>query len=131
MGMPDSETALEEVMFCVLGPLLQDGSVAKITDDLYCGGNTPQELFCNWKRALHKCNLHLSAHNTIISPKTTTVLGWIWTASSLSASPHRLNTLTTYPEPSTVCQLRSFLGHTKSCLVSSQGAQVTSLPWML
>ena len=49
MGMPGSETALEEVMCRVLGPLLQDESVAKIADDLYRGGNTPQELLHNWK----------------------------------------------------------------------------------
>ena len=55
-------------------------------------------------QALHKCNLRLSAHKTIISPKTTTILGWIWNAGFLSASPHRLNTLATYPEP------RSFIG---------------------
>ena len=113
MGMPGSETALEEVMCRVLGPLLQDGSVAKIADDLCCGGNTPQELLHNWQRvlqALHLCNLRLSAHKTIICPKTTTILGWIWTAGSLSASPHRLTTLATYPEPTTVARLRSFIG---------------------
>ena len=113
MGMPGSETALDEVMCRVLGPLLQDGSVAKTADDLYCGGNSPQELFHNWKRvlhALHRCNLRLSAHKTIISPTTTTILGWIWNAGCLSASPHRLNTLATYTEPSTVGRLRSFFG---------------------
>ena len=113
IAMPGSETALKEVMCRVLGPLLRDGSVAKIADDLYCGGNTPQELLHNWKRvlqALHKSNLRLSAHKTIISPKTTTILGWIWNAGSLSASPHRLNTLTTYPELNTVARLRSFIG---------------------
>ena len=113
MGMPGSENTLEEVVCRILGPLVQDGSVAKITDDLYSGGNTPQELLYNWKRvlqALHKCNLRLSAHKTIISPKTTTILGWIWNAGSLSASPHRLNILTTYPEPNTVARLRSFVG---------------------
>ena len=52
----------------------------------------------------------MSAHKTIISPKTTTILGWIWNAGSLSASPHRLNTLATYPEPNTVARLRSFIG---------------------
>ena len=107
MGMPGSENTLEEVVCRILGPLVQDGSVAKITDDLYSGGNTPQELLYNWKRvlqALHKCNLRLSAHKTIISPKTTTILGWIWNAGSLSASPHRLNILTTYPEPNTVAR---------------------------
>ena len=50
MGMPGSETALEEVMCRVQGPLLQDGSVAKNADDLYCGGKTPRELLHNWKR---------------------------------------------------------------------------------
>lgn len=113
MGMPGSETALEEVMCRVLGPLLQDGVVAKIADDLYCGSNTPLELLHNWKRvlqALHKCNLRLSAHKTIINPKSTTILGWIWSAGTLSASAHRLNTLATYPVPNTVGRLRSFIG---------------------
>ena len=40
MGIPSSQTALEEVMCHVLGPLLGDESVAKSADDLYCGGNT-------------------------------------------------------------------------------------------
>ena len=37
-----SETALEELMCRVLGDLLQEGVVAKLADDLYCGGNSPQ-----------------------------------------------------------------------------------------
>ena len=122
MGMAGLETALEEVMCRVLGSLLHDGSVAEIADDLYCGGNTPWELLHNWKRvlqALHKCNLRLSAHKTIISPKTTTTLAWLWNAASLSASPHRLNTLATYAEPNTVARLRSFIGAYKvlSCVI--------------
>lgn len=32
------ESALQEVTCHVLGPLPQDGSMAKIADDLYCGG---------------------------------------------------------------------------------------------
>ena len=44
MGMPGSETALEELMHRVLGELIQEGIVAKIADDLYCGGDTPEEL---------------------------------------------------------------------------------------
>lgn len=42
MGMPGSETALEELTCRVLGNLVQEGIVAKIADDLYCGGNTPE-----------------------------------------------------------------------------------------
>ena len=66
MGIPGSETALEELMCRVLGDLLQEGCVAKIADDLYCGGNSHQELLTNWRRvlsALDRCNLRLPCEN--------------------------------------------------------------------
>lgn len=47
MGMPGSETALEELMCRALGDCLQDGIVAKLVDDLYCRGNTLDELHTN------------------------------------------------------------------------------------
>ena len=45
MGMHGD--VLEEFMCRVLGDLLQEGVVAKLVDDLYCGGNTPDELLEN------------------------------------------------------------------------------------
>ncbi|VDI17778.1 Hypothetical predicted protein [Mytilus galloprovincialis] len=94
--MPGSETALEELTCRVLGHLVQEGVVAKIADDLYCGGNSPEELLTNWERvlqALQKCSLNLSATKTIIAPKQATILGWIWELGSIRASPHRIATL--------------------------------------
>ena len=64
MGMPGSETALEELMCRILGHLLQEEIVIKIADNLYCGGNTLYEQLENWKKvlqALYQCNLRLSA----------------------------------------------------------------------
>ena len=113
MGMPGSETALEEFMCRVLGDLLQEGVVAKLADDLYCGGDSPQELLHNWSRvldALHLCNLRLSAKKTRACPKTTTILGWVWTQGTLHASPHRIATLSSCVHPHTVLGLRSFIG---------------------
>ena len=113
MGMPGSETALEELMSRVLGDLLKKGIVAKIADDLYCGGNSPSELLSNWKKvlqALHKCDLRLSASKTIINPQSTTILGWVWNSGTLSASPHRIAALASCPEPDTVTRMRSFIG---------------------
>ena len=78
MGMPGSETALEELLSRVLGDLIQEGVVAKLADDLYCGGNTPEDLLINWDRllsALFHNGLHLSAPKTVITPKSTTILG--------------------------------------------------------
>ena len=37
MGMPGSETALEELMCHVLGDIVEKGWATKIADDLYCG----------------------------------------------------------------------------------------------
>ena len=109
MGMPGSETVLEELMCRILGDLLQhvqERVLAKFADDLYCGGNTPEELLHNWRRvlqALSVCSVVLSPKKTIICPKTTTILGWIWCNGTLTASPHCLATLSTFSLHLTLC----------------------------
>jgi len=113
MGMPGSESALEELMTRIVGTLTQEGRVAKLADDLYCGGNSISEVLTNWRlvlEAMHKNGISLSAKKTVICPKTTTVLGWIWTSGSLKASPHRISTLAQCALPQTVRAMRSFLG---------------------
>lgn len=113
MGMPGSETALEELMCRVLGDYIQEGVVAKLADDLYCGGNTVEELLDNWSRvleSLQKCNLKLSPSKTIICPQSTVILGWVWSQGALSASPHRVAVLANCPPPDSVRGLRSFIG---------------------
>ena len=46
MGMPGSETALEELTCRVLGDLY-DGVYAKVADDVYVGGDIPEQLPMN------------------------------------------------------------------------------------
>jgi len=60
--------------------------------------------------ALQKCGLRLSPAKTEVCPRSTTILGWIWTSGELSASPHRIATLATCAPPTTVTGLRSFIG---------------------
>jgi hypothetical protein len=52
MGVPGTETALEELMCRILGDSLEDGIAAKLADDLYYGADSPEELLINWKRIL-------------------------------------------------------------------------------
>ena len=102
MGMPGSETALEELMSRVLGELIQKGCVAKLADDLYIGGNTYDELLSNWTNVLHALeanNLRLSAAKTTICPKQTTILGWRWSQGTLTASPHKITALASVTPP--------------------------------
>ena len=98
MGMPGSETALEELMCRVLGDLLQEGVVVILADDLYCGGNFPEELLQNWTKvlgALHKKNLRLPAAKTVVNPKTTTILGTV--PDEISVPPTDVNYPTVAP----------------------------------
>ena len=63
MGMPGSETALEEKLSRVLGDLITNHVVIKMADDLFCGGATLEELFHNWSSVLERlqrCTLRLS-----------------------------------------------------------------------
>ena len=113
MGMPGSETALEEMMCRILGDLIQEGCVTKLADDLYCGGDSPETLLSNWRRVLEsldRCNLRLSPTKTIICPKSPTILGWIWSQGTLSASPHHITVLSSCPPRQSVKGLRSFIG---------------------
>ncbi|XP_065940483.1 uncharacterized protein [Magallana gigas] len=131
IGMPGSETALEELVCKVLGDHLQAGFVSKLADDLNCGGNTPEELLQNWISvmiALNDCGLTLSAGKTIICPRSTTMLGWIWTQGRLSAS---LTKSQSYPHAnfqtlSMACA--HLLGPTRCYPASYQAVHLSKVP---
>ena len=113
MGLPGSETALEEIMCRVLGDELQKGSVAKIADNLYCGADSIEELYQIWERVvikMDKANLQFSAPKTVICPTASVILGWKWVNGTLSPTNHRISTLSTCSKPSNVKGMRSFLG---------------------
>ena len=54
--------------------------------------------------------MSLSARKTVIAPKSTTILGWIWKCGSLSVSPHKTCPLLSSTPPKTCTAMRSFLG---------------------
>ena len=131
MGLPGSESALEELMCRVLGDLIQDGRVAKIADDLFCGGATPEEALSAFRgvlQALDRSNLRLSPSKTVVCPRSVTILGWVWCEGRLSASPHRIATLASCELPRTVKNLRSFIGAYKVLGRVIQGAAALLSP---
>ncbi|XP_048257295.1 uncharacterized protein LOC125382956 [Haliotis rufescens] len=126
MGMPGSETCLEELTCRVLGHLIEEGRVIKLADDLFCGGATSDEAFYNWEQVLHALkenNLQLTSSKIVICPKSTTILGWIWSQGTLSASQHRVTALSSVTPPSTVQGLHSFIGAFKVQAVAGKQSQ--------
>ena len=79
-------------------------------------GQTLSELLCTWKRVLQRFqdkDLRLSAKKTVICPRSTTVLGWLWSQGTIAPSPHKINPLVCAEPPITVKGLRSWLGAAK------------------
>ena len=80
MGMPGSETTLEELICRVLDDFLIKVYVAKLPDDLYINGNDIENLTSTWRKVLvtlSKTNLQLFAGKTTICPKKTSIFVWI------------------------------------------------------
>ena len=111
-GMPGSSKTLEETMCAVLGPLIQEGCVAKIANDFYVGGKDIQTLFTNWSKTLERIcssNLTLKANKTVIAPTHLQILGWNWHNGTISACQHKITPLASCEPPKTVTALRSFI----------------------
>ena len=120
MGMPGSTEHLDELMCRVFGDMIEAGQVIKLADDLYLGAATIKELLQNWEKVLRRFdenNLRLSATKTEICPVTTTILGWVWSAGTIQASPHKVSPLISTPLPKTVKGLRSWIGAYKHLAV--------------
>lgn len=113
MGLPGSESALEEMLSRVLGDLILQRGVVKLADDLYCGSESLEELADIWESMLsklHKNGLKLSPGKTVICPASTVILGWLWEEGTIRATPHRLNALMECGPPETITAMRSFVG---------------------
>ena len=82
MGMPGSESALDELMTCI-----QEGKVERVADDLYIGADDILSLFKTWEiiflSRLQQARLRLSAPKTVMLPMSTTLLGWEWSQGKL------------------------------------------------
>ena len=62
------------------------------------------------RNGLAKCNFKLSASKTVINPKSTVILVWIWDSGTLQASPRRIAPLASCNKPEKVGRLKSFIG---------------------
>ena len=117
MGLRNSSEYLDEILTRVLGDLISRQIVVKIADDLIIGANTVDELLSNYIEVLQHLqenNLSLAAGKTLICPRSLNLLGWVWKEGTLEIDPHKINPLKTCSKPSTVKQLRSFIGSYKA-----------------
>ena len=113
MGLPGSESALDELLSRIFGDLIKEGKMVKVADDLFLGSKDTESLINIWKEVLLRLQqngLKLSSNKTQICPESATILGWEWRKGTISPGQHRINALSSCDPPKTVKALRSYLG---------------------
>ena len=86
-GLIGQSEELDELLTKVIGPEIQAGIAARIADDLYIGGATPEETARNYAQVLYKldnANLKISASKTKIFLQSVDILGWVWKQGGIS-----------------------------------------------
>ena len=112
-GLPGSSECLEELLCLLFGEKVQQGTLGKVADDLFVGGEDLESLFHNWEEVLvilDENGLKLKGIKTFIAPTQAQILGWDWCNGNITASSHKLLPLTKCEPPETVTALRSYIG---------------------
>ena len=114
-GMPGSSESSEEMLSTILGEQVKQGWVAKIADDLYVGGFSNDNLLGRWSfvmNTLYENGLKLKAEKN--NCNSFTYSKWDWHNGHISASQHKISTLSSCEPPKTVTAMRSFIGAFKT-----------------
>ena len=121
----------EELTDKLFGDLVLEGKVAKITDNIYCGGETIRELHMIFETIMERCskaNLRIKPSKIQLNVANADILGLHWDKGVLTPSDHKLEPLSHCEKPKTVKGLRSFLGvvrFNEICLNSKDLADAT------
>ena len=100
----------------ILGDLCQQGMVTRQADGVYVGGNSYDELLENLEEVLQRfrlCGLTVKPSKFIIDPQRIVLFGWEKIGESWKPLDHTISPLVKAPPPTTVKQLRSWLGAAK------------------
>ena len=133
MGLLGMDAVQEELTDKLLGDLVVQGSVAKVADNIYFGGDTLADLHLVFEEIVSRChlaNLRLKPSKIFLNIKQADILGLHWNGGTLSPTHHKLDPLAHCEKPHTVKGLRSFLGAVRFneiCLPSKPLAAATEL----
>ena len=115
-GLKNASEHAYERLARVIGDFCQDGFVTRQADGIYVGGNSLSELYNNLQKVLQRlqdANLTVKPSKFIIDPKQIVLFGWEKKGDGWRPLEHTVSPLINAPPPTTVKQLRSWLGAAK------------------
>ena len=115
-GLKGASESSYEKLLRIYGDMVQAGQLAQMADGLHVLGDSIEELASNYKEVLSRadlCHLTLKPSKVIVCPQKINLFGWHLRGQQWYPSSHAISTLTNAQQPTTVKQLRSFLGSIK------------------
>ena len=120
-GLKGASERSYEKLARIFGDLVQQGKLAQMADGLHVLGNSIQELATNYTEVLNRaelCRLTFKPAKVIICPRNIKLFGWELRDNVWFPTSHTTSALINAPKPTTVKQLRSFLGSFKQLSAS-------------
>ena len=127
-GLKGASERSYEKLVRIFGDMVQHGRLAQMADGLHVLGNSVAELAANYVEVLNRaelCNLTFKPAKVIVCPQTIKLFGWELRGQVWHPTAHTTSALVNAPKPSTVKQLRSFLGSFKQLSSSLPNYAVT------
>ena len=115
-GLKNASEHSYERLARIIGDLCQKGTVTRQADGVYVGGNTLSNLYDNLNEVLQRfrdCSLTIKPSKFIINPKKIILFGWEKDDEGWRPLKHTISPLISAEPPTTVKQLRSWLGAAK------------------
>ena len=115
-GLRNASEHSYEKLTRIYGDLRQADKMTCMADGLYVVGDTLQDLHETFIEVLdraRKCGLTFKPKKIVIAPKDTVLFGWRKIGDGWRPMDHTISPLTWAEEPTTVKQLRSFIGSYK------------------
>ena len=112
-GFLNQSEGLETMISCILEEFIAQGWCRIHADNIYVLGHEEDETISRWQKVLHELslnNIKLSSRKTAAFPERLDLLGWIKEGKFLIPDPHRQNCISKFPLPTTLKQLRSYIG---------------------
>ena len=115
-GLKGASERSYEKLARIFGDLVQARRLAQMADGLHVLGNSIQELAENYVEVLNRaerCGLTFKPSKVIVCPRRIILFGWELRDHVWYPTEHTTSALVNAPKPSTIKQMRSFLGSFK------------------
>ena len=120
-GLKGASERSYEKLLRIYGDMIQAGKLAQMADGLHVLGDSVPQLAQNYEEVLNRanlCNLTFKPTKVVVCPENISLFGWDLKGQQWYPTAHTVSALTNAPTPSTVKQLRSFLGSFKQLSAS-------------